>query len=137
MDIRSQCDRAYEILKGGDYHSALTIALTAMSAAARLKRPKPYPDNKAFKEYFRSRCQLDIAISYQGKSIGMEDVFYTHIRNTLFHEAALPNEITFAARTDHALSAYTDGQRVILSISWISELLNMIARDPDLRDQFP
>ena len=121
--------------------SAFALILIAFAATARLRYPKPEPDNKSFKKFIRDELPTilrtaDTAVSlpFKGKLLPIEDILYKELRCQLIHEGKLPDSIVFTPKTVQrgvACDMITITDPIGMPESWVLNMIRVVVDAPE------
>ena len=97
MAIRDRLADADVLWAAGRREGALLSVLVAIAAASREEWPDIEGDKKKFCKFVSRRMSGAVDVVRDGKSVTFESLLYKFYRNSLAHEASLPQNVVFAS----------------------------------------
>lgn len=116
MSVRKRLEDARVLSAAGSRDGAFIQVLIAAAATSKKRYPHPkYKDNIAFKNFIYDEMgvvtggpKFEVKLPFLGKDSPLEDILYTHFRNSFIHEAEKSSSV------DYTETEYEDGTAVHL-----------------------
>ena len=141
MSAKDLVEDAQLLWARGRKGSAFALILIAFAATARVRYPRPMPDNESFKRFIQDELATilgtkDTAVSlpFRGKSVPIEDILYSELRCQLIHEGELPDTITFTPKTVKdgvVCDVITITDPFGMPESWVLNMIRVIVNAPE------
>jgi hypothetical protein len=145
MSIKERIKDADILFNLGRKEGALVLILAAVAGTSRKRYPKDkFKDDDAFKKFVSEEMSkyapgwkkdTNVKIKIQGRKLWMPHELYKFVRCELFHEAELPDFISFKGENGFNVTVLNNEQ-LIISDSIFHYLKKIVIDAPENTDLF-
>jgi len=146
MSIKERIKDADILFKHGRKEGALLLVLVAVAGTSRKRYPKSKikHDGEAFRKFVSEEMSKyapgwkedsNVQVKFKGRTLWMSRELYKFIRNNLFHEAELPDFISFKSENGFNVTILNN-EKLIIGYEVFHYLRKIVIDAPENADLF-